>query len=225
MRSATPLTHLITFEDGAPDATIAWGLLDGRGQQVTSGTLTPEEGSVSAVIAVSAEHNTLVPDALSGARELRWNYTSAGLMRSGRHRYRLEAFLPFGIAEDGVRRKLGVEVHELADESIDLVTAYARFGTIPNTLTDLEELAIANAVEATAAIMVIPSLQVSLAAKESSGTNQFQRAAIDWSAIRAQLDEYVTAGFAVLNPSLDETAGYSPLLVRVVRPDPVTGET
>lgn len=232
MRAGTALTQLVEFSDGAPDGDIAWQLLDALGIQVASGAVTPAADAASAVITVTAEDNTIGDGVLASPRELRWSYTVAGLIHSGQLRYRLEAFLPLGVSEAGVRRKLGLEVHELGDEAIDLVGAYGRF-SITVGQTDLDAVATAgghaalvacDAVEALAALTLLPSLQISLAQKESSGTNQFQRAAIDWEALRAQLEQYVGEGYTAVNPTFDPTANSGSLLIAVIRDDVVTGE-
>jgi hypothetical protein len=124
-----------------------------------------------------------------------------------------------------------VELEELDDEAIDLVSAYSRFkDTLGSTiLTSVENtggypaLTACDAIEALAAIRVLPSLQISLAAKETSGTNQFQRGAIDWMQIRAHLDQLVSAGLALADTTADPAADYGSLLIAVVRTDPVTG--
>lgn len=230
MRSGTILTQLVEFPFGHPDGNVAWQLLGQRGTQITAGEVVPAAGAVSVVITVDGADQTLANGQLVETRELSWAYTVGGLVQNGSRRFRLEAFLPFGLSADGVRRKLGVEAHELDDEKIDLVSAYGRFGDLVsgNDLATIEAaggysaLVICDAVEAMAATALIPALQVSLAQKESSGTNQYQRAKIDWEAIRAQLDDYVAAGQRVVSPVFDATTGYSPLLVRVVRADPFT---
>ena len=227
MRAGTILTQLVEFSFGYPDGAIAWQVLDQRGTLVTSGEVVPAADAVSAVITVGGEFQALAEGQLVETRELNWAYTVGGTLQSGSRRFRLEAFLPFGLSADGVRRKLGVEAHELSDETIDLVTAYGRFGQLVGAaqLDAIEELGgypalvVCDAIEAMAAISLIPSLQVSLAQKESSGTNQYQRAKIDWDAIRAQLEDFVMSGQLVVNPAFDETTGFSPLLVRVVRDD------
>jgi hypothetical protein len=230
MRAGTPLTQLIEFSFGHPDGAISWQLLGQQGQLITQGEVVPAADAASAVITVAGSHQSLTAGQLVAARELSWAYTVGGIVYTGERRYRLEAFLPFGLARDGVRRKLGVEVHELEDDSIDLVSAYGKF----TELVGADELAfieaaggypaivICDAIEALAALAVVPSLQVSLAQKESSGTNQFHRAAINWDDIRGQLDDYVAAGQRIVDPGFDSTIGYTPLLVRVIREDPFT---
>lgn len=230
MRAGTVLTQLVEFSEGFPDGDINWSLLDGGGASVATGAVTPAADSVSAVIAVTSVQNSLGAGVLAEPRELSWAYTIGGLVYTGRRRYRLEAFLPLGVSEDGVRRKLGVESHELTDEQIDLVIAYGSFeSTVTKELLDAVEgqtaLVACDAIEALAALSVLPTLQVALAAKESSGTNQFQRDKIDWKALRAHLENLAATGYAAVNPATDTTASLPPLLIAVVRPDPVTNST
>jgi hypothetical protein len=225
MRAGEALTQLVEFTDGAPDGDIAWQLLDGTGAKRAEGSVTPEAGSASAVIGVSGDYNDIEPDVLASPRELQWSYTVAGVIRRGRLRYRLEIYLPFGISEDGVRRKLGLETHELEDESIDLVDAYSRFretvgvDALAATAGDAA-LRAGHAIEAMCAIGLIPSLQIKLAAKQSSGTDQFQRSRIDWEMVRAELEAFVTDGIAAVS---ETTATFGSLLIPVIRDDPVTG--
>lgn len=229
MRSGSTLTQLVEFSDGFPDGNIAWELLDGRGLTVTSGEVVPEAGSASEVIALTSAQNTIEDGVLASPRELRWAYLVNGILHLGRHRYRLEAFLPFGVSEDGVRNKLGLEAHEVADDAINLVTAYGHFlstvgADVLGAADGYASLLVCDAIEATAALVLIPSLQVSLAMKQSSGTDQFQRAAIDWDAIRSSLEGYISRAQAVLLPNVNDTADYPALLVAVVRNDVLIGE-
>lgn len=230
MRSGTALTQLVEFSDGFPDGDVEWQVLDGHGSQVASGSVVPVAESVSVVLTISALENELEAGAVASPRELSWAYTVGGLVHTGRRRYRLEAFLPFGVSEEGVRTKLGLEPHELEDDAIDLVSAYGQFvetvGADPLlTVTGYQETKVCDAIEALAAIAILPSLQVKLAMKQSSGTDQFQRGAIDWAALRAQLDNIVTAGITTVNPNFSETGTFGSLLVVVVREDPVTNTT
>lgn len=233
MRAGSALTQLVEFFDGFPDGDITWLLVNGLGVTVATATVTPVVDSASAVITVTGVQNAIEADVLSSPRELQWSYTVGGVIHSGRRRYRLEVFLPLGVSEEGVRRKLGVEDHELGDDDIDLVTAYGKFQetvgednlTAVITAGGHPALLASHAIEALAALTVLPTLLVSLAAKQSSGTDQFQRATIDWDAIRAQLENTLAEGYVVVDPTLDVTANFGPLLVAVVRDDPVTGGT
>lgn len=231
MRAGTTLTQLVEFSEGFPDGDISWELLNARGIQVASGVVTPAADSVSAVITVSAAENAIEADTLASPRELNWSYTLGGLIQTGRLRYRLEAFLPLGLSEEGVRRKLGLEEHELADADIDLVGAYGRFQETVGE-DDLDQVEIdgghpallaCDGIEALAALALVPTLQIKLAAKESSGTNQFQRNKIDWDALCTQLQTFVDEAYEAVNPQYDPSADFGSLLTVVVREDPVTG--
>lgn len=229
MRSGSAFTQLVTFDTGFPDAAITWALLDGAGTTVTSGTVTPVALSVSAVIAVSGTYNTLSGGALSAPRELSWHYAVAGLQVSGQTRYRVEAFLPYGVSPNGVRAKLGIEQHELPDDLIDLVTAYDRFRTtvsaVKLTAADSAlDRTIGDAIEALAATIVIASLQVRISLAQSSGNDTFERfAKIDWDALQASLGLYINAGYLAIDAAIDVTTGYGLLMIPVVRLDPLTG--
>lgn len=232
MRAGTIFTQLVEFSDGFPDGLITWQLLDAGGFQAASGTMTPVVGSVSAVITVPSASNTIDGNELSSSRELKWSYLVSGLARSGRHRYRLEAFLPLGVSEEGVRRKLGLEPHELPDEAIDLVAAYGSFrntvGTNPlllvETLGGYNALVACDAVEALAALALLPTMAIRIASKESSGTSQYQRQKIDWDQLKIALEGMVAAGHLLIVPSYDETVAFGALLI-IARPalDPFTG--
>jgi hypothetical protein len=228
MRSGLPLTQPVLFSDGFPDGDITWELLDGTGTTVASGAVTPAVDSVSAIIALTGAQNTIEAGAVSSPRELQWSYTVGAVLHNGRHRYRLEIFLPFGVSEQGVRRKLGLEDEELDDDSIDLATAYQAF----QELVGAAELAAAtgytaqlacDAIEALAALPILPPLQVSLASKESSGTNQYQRGKVDWDQLRAQLELYVQNGALAVDPTYDPSANYGLIFVTAVRNDPIVG--
>lgn len=229
MRSGTTLTQLVEFSDGFPDGNVDWQLLDGTGTPVANGNVVPEAGSASAVVTVTSAQNVIEGGVLYSPRELNWSYLVGGISHAGRYRYRLEVFLPLGLSEEGVRRKLGLEAEELEDEAIDLVGSYSRFRTDVGAasldpVTGHEALLACDAIEALAALALLPSLQVKLAQKESSGTNQYQRANIKWDSVREQLEAYLAQGYEAVNPNAAPTADYPALLVAVVRADPVTGE-
>lgn len=233
MREGQASTQLIEFTDGFPDGDISWEVLDGSGATTGTGAVTPVAGAVSAVIGVPATANTIAAGLLAEPRELQWSYAVGGLIQRGRLRYRIEAFLPFGISEDGVRKKLGLELEELADEDIDLVAAYTFFrenaGKDPsgNYFVDVAPAAsahaISNGIEAVAGLDILPQLSIRLAISQSSGSDQFQRQDIVWADIKAQLQHLAALGYVAANPIVDFTTNYGSLLTPVVRtPDPVT---
>lgn len=231
MREGLPLSRFVEFSDGFPDGDLDWTVVDATGVPVTNGSVTPAEGAVSSVITVPADQNLIAGDEIFEHRELQVVWTVNGEAKVETFRYRLEAFLPFGLHEDGVRGLLGLERHELKDEAIDLVSAYGRFEEYVGAAQLLAAeavgghtaLTIKKGIEAFAARTIVPTLQITLAQKESSGTNQFARGDIDWDRLIATLDDYVNEAAEIVNPNIDPTGDYTTLLLVAVRPDPVTG--
>lgn len=231
MRSGEPLTQLVEFTEGFPDGNISWVLRDGDNNQITTDTVTPAANSVSAVVTVSGTHNTLSGGNLYGYRELSWSYLVGGIQISGLKRYRVEAFLNFGVSPQGVRDKLGLETHELDDDSLDLVLAYSAFRNAVgaaelDAITDsYKKLLIRDAIEALAGLRLLPTLQIKVAQREISGVSQFQRGAIKWDDLKAHLNELLAMGYTAVNATLDPAAGYGSIFAVVVRnPDPISGE-
>lgn len=231
VRSGDSLTQLVTFDEGFPDAAVTWVLRDGAGVQIATGTITPASGAVSVTILVSGTHNTLTGSDLFANRELSWSYATSGNIVRGALRYDVEAFLGFGVSREGVRGKLGLLEDECPDSDINLVHAYAEFrNTVTQTVFDAvtdsyKKLVVRQAIEALAALKLVPSLQVRLASKEVSGVSQFQRSRIDWEALSAYLNSLLAEGYTLLNPSLDPANTGSIFLTVTRDPDPVTGTT
>lgn len=231
MRSGDSLTQLVEFSEGFPDGNVAWSLVDGDNVVVTSGSVTPAAASVSCVITVGGAFNT-VASGLYANRELRWSYAVGGVTQAGVNRYRVDAFLKFGVSERGVRNKLGIELHEIADEDIDLVHAYSQFqntvtAAVLNAVTDAYvSLLVRDAIEALAGLKLIRQLQVKIAKKEVSQTSQYERQGVKWDAIEAALLEMIAAGYSAIDPTIDPTVNYGSIFIAVVRdPDVVTGAT
>lgn len=231
MRSGSALTQLVEFSEGFPDGNVTWVLVDGDNVTITGGNVTPVAGSASCVITVPGVNNT-VSSGLYANRELQWVYTIGGVAQSGVNRYRVDAFLKFGVTEKGVRDKLGVELHEIDNEDIDLVHAYAQFennvtAVLLAAVTDAyTSLIVRDAIEAIAGLRLIRQLQVKIAQKEVSQTSQYQRAAVKWDAIEAALLDLIAAGYTAVNPTIDPTVNYGSIFVAVVRdPDVITGAT
>jgi hypothetical protein len=199
----------VLFSSGFPDGNVTWTLTDQLGSQVGSGSLTPNAGDVSVTIEISATNNAL-SGTLFGWRDLTWSYTTGGVAETGHKRYTLEGTAPFGAREEGVRSKLGISDADLADEDVPLMKAYLDFQhvvsadqlAVVDTSSAYNLMTICDAIEATAALAVLPSLQVRVAASESSGTNQYKRQDIDWAAVADKLHALVDAGQQLVNPSL-----------------------
>ena len=144
-------------------------------------------------------------------RELSWSYLSGGATVSGSARWTLEGAIPFGAREDGVRQKLGLDNSaDLPDSEIPLMKGYLKFQSLMGasaltaleTTTDYNQVLIIDAIEASAALYLLPTLQIRVAKTETSGTNTYTRQNIDWEMLEARLQSYVSEAV--------ETVGSSP---------------
>lgn len=219
VRDGAAVSFLVEFPSGFPDGNITWVLKDESGGQVATANITPSVGAVSIYITIDSTYNELATGDLSGYRDLSWFYLVGGAVVTNEVRYTLEARAPFGAAPAGVRRKLGLAPHELPDNEIPLIRAFYDFDTTVGggaglfTPTASEQMLLADAIEALAALNLIPSLTLRIAQKESSGTDTFQRSAIDLEALKAQLLETVSAGAVILVPTFDVTSGFGALFI------------
>lgn len=219
VRNATDLSAPVLFSSGHPDGDVAWTLSDDVGV-ITSGTVTPALDDVSVILTIPALLNTLTPGAYFAPRYLSWAYLVGGATVAGELSYTLEARLPLGITPAGVRAKLGVNEVDLPDRDIPLVAAYLSFeeAVSPTVLSEafnggLTDIRIRDAVEAQAALAVLPGLQVRIAKSEDSGTNKFQRQTIDWNAVGQYLTDLVSAGLIAVVPTYDPTVGYGDIFI------------
>lgn len=211
MRSGQAYTKIIPFDAGLPDGVVSYTLSE-NGTTLSTGTVTPAAGAVSVILPISGALNTLTSGQVLGHRDLVWSYLSSSIAVNGNERYSLEAALPFGVSPAGVRQKLGVdEAADLPDEQIPLIRAYLQFQAQATaasvtlstfqTADSYSQLLIADAIEAMAALELIPTLQVRLAQRETSGTNAYERQKIDWTTLRAQLGIFVSQGLAIALPT------------------------
>lgn len=227
VRAGTPVSFPILFTSGAPDGAVTFQLFDPLTKIYEAETSVPAD-AVSATIILDGNYNLLSPGSLLSYRDLQWHYSVGGNVITGEQRYSIEARLPYGVSTDGVRAKLGVDKTDLPDSDISLAKAFLSFRDVVTAerlaLMPPDSVTITDAIEAQAALSLIPTMAVRVATKESSGTNQFQRQDVDWDAIASHLSSMVSAGYVVADPAYDETANYGALLV-VVTPasDAITG--
>jgi hypothetical protein len=223
----------VEFLSGEPDGNITWVLNDETGAAIDSGTITPAPASVSAFITAPSNMNTLGVGELFGYRDLSWTYTVGGESISGDRRYMLEALPPFGASPEGVRSKLGLDVHEVPDEEISLARSYYSILAAAGdpdlssyTPTARQRMYLADGIEALAGLALIPTLQLRLAIKESSGTDTFQRQKIDWALLAENLRSIVNDAIIILDPTFDPLAEIGELFVLATpATDPITGVT
>lgn len=225
MRSGLPLSHVVPFPSGAPDGDVTWSVINGAGTIVVTDTITPQAGDVSATIVVPVISNTLPEGTLYEVRDLVWFYTTGGMTVSDEFRFTLEGRVPFGARPDGVRNKLGVSRDDLSDDEIELMKAFLWFENdvgaerldALSAGTPVQQLIVANGIEAWAALSILPTLQVRIAASESSGTNEYARGKIDWASIEAELDRFVDAARVLIDPTYDDVGLEGSLFVVATR--------
>lgn len=203
MLSGQPRTEVVLFEAGFPDADVTWTLKDPSGLMLAAGSVTPSSGSVSVPISLDGADNNLSGGEVISWRDLSWSYLSGGSTISGYLRYHVEALLPFGVSSTGVRRKLGIDApSDLPDSDIGLPRAYLLFQDLVTTAaltaaeagSQLQQLKVREAIEAMAALDLIPTMQVRLAKSETSGTNTYARQDVDWNVIAERLEGTVSEG-------------------------------
>ena len=217
MRSGQALPYLVELV-GVPVGNLTWILTNETGTNIASGTVVPVVGAISLTIPVTSGNNTL-SGALWGSRDLTWSYTVGAELIYGEHRYSLEGRVPFGVTPGGVRTKLGLTAdQDLVDDEIPLLKAYLLFqdrvGSVALTAVtgDIGKLIIREAIEASAALELLPTLQVRVAQRESSGTNQYVRGDVEWDKLEQVLRQLIAAGEVLVNPGLEPVSNGISLL-------------
>lgn len=210
MKSGVAHTVTVPLDQGFPDGAVSWVLVG-----VASGTVTPSVGAVSINIQITPLNNTLGVGEMLGFRELQWSYAVSAIAISGYARWTLEGSIPFGVSEAGVRKKLGIDTEaDLSDADINLIHAYLNLQndvgasalTAQETGTSFNKLTVIDAIEALAALELLPTMQIRVAKSENSGTNAYTRQNIDWQILADNLNNYVSKATDLLAP-VTETAG------------------
>lgn len=227
--AGSPFAHLIEFSTGLPTGAISYTLIGNDGSVLLDDTVTPDAGALSHLLVIPAASNTC-DQPLFENRTLVISYLTAASLVSDRIVYRVDKPIPFSASAEGVRLKLGIEPHELRDEDVDLVSAYAdllNFGdpSAYETSGDRNALIMVHAIEAIAALAVIGSMQLKLAQRETSGTNEFARfTGPDWLRIESDLHAYIARARALLDTEFDATGLSFQIFTKVTpTPDVITG--
>lgn len=229
VRSGLALTIPVLFSSGAPDGPVSWRLLDGTGAELATGVAAATAEDVSINLTIAASYNRLPAGALFGSRDFEWSYTTGGIVVNDEVRYSIEARAPFGASNAGVRAKLGVEPKDLPDGDISLIRAFVGFRDIVtaerlDAMTDeADTLAVRDAIEAQAALNLIPTMAVRVAVSEDSGTNAYKRQAVDWGAIAESLSTIVNDGVLAVFPAYDPAPTGALFIVATPASDPITG--
>jgi len=230
VRSGLALSIPVLFSTGQPDGDISWRLLGTAGDVIASGIVAVPSDAVSINLPIASEHNTLADGSLFGSRDFEWSYTVLGALVNGEERYSVEARAPYGASNAGVRAKLGVEPKDLPDGDISLIRAYVSFrGLVTAELLaaasgDAVLLSVRDAIEAQAALNLIPTMAVRVAVSEDSGTNAYKRQAIDWGSIAESLSAIINDAIVAVNPAYDPTPSGTLFLLATPSTDPITGD-
>jgi hypothetical protein len=221
-----PFARLVEFSTGAPTGALVYSLTDDAGTVVDSGSITINAGDVSNLIVIDGAHNTI--SGLFAGRTLAWHYTTATGLVTDRTTYRVDSVIPFPVSCDGSRDKLGVDNTELPDDLLDMLLAYSDISQLLDPTQapagSRTALLVTHAIEAQAVLRCLPILQVTLASRESSGTNSFQRYdTIDWNNLESYLYAYIARAQNEIAPTNDPTVGK--FLFQAIPPaiDAVTG--
>lgn len=225
--------HLIQFTSGQPTSNLVYSVKRQDGTVVTSGTVAITSGQLSYLVEIAANLNTLTKP-LFEQLTLEWEYTTATQAVDESITYTIHAPLGFPVSHEGVRMKLGVSDEELPDDDISLFEGYVSFKGLVGEDTDLsafvtsgnlDSYKITKAIEALAALALIPSLQIRLPKKYDSGTSAYERwNTIDWEGLIAELNNLVAAGLDVVITDFDYYSD-NPIFVLSDRgPDAITGE-
>lgn len=229
--AGSPFAHRIEFSTGLPTGAVSYQLLGNDGTVLLDTELTPAVGSLSALLVIAATYNTCSKPLFEN-RTLVYSYSTAETLVTDRVAYRVERPIPFAASADGVRTKLGVEAHELAEELIDLTSAYAEFLSLFDTglvtpyeiSGDRAALLCSHAIEAIAGLHLVAALQLKIAQRETSGTNEYQRFSnTDWDAIISSLAAHIDRARVAIDPNFDGLGGNVTTFLTATRPDAITG--
>lgn len=233
LQENTPISHLVEFTSGAPIGAFLYTLTDEDGLVVNGledEVISLAPGAVSATISIPALAN-LVSKPVFERRTITWTYPITSGTVVGSFSYSLQKTVPFPVTSDGVRVLLGVTDKEIPDAHVDLLGAYVAFQTLFEDDTVLEDfetagdytsLQITRAIEALAALKLLPTLQLSLARRLNSGTNEYERwNRIDWEGLRGSIEQIITDTVILIDPTLE--FGVLPIFTLAIRVDPYTG--
>jgi len=233
-RENTPFTHIVEFASGSPTGAFSYSVHDEDGSVVggLDNIVIPLGlGAISARIDVPADANQ-VSKPMFEKRSITWVYQTNSGTVNGSINYILQKEIPFPVTPEGVRQLLGVSDNEIPDERIDLLGAYVRFirpfddpsAALLSYFTsgDANSYIITRAIEAAAALELLPTLQISIARRFDSGTNSYERwNKIDWDALGAKLQGMIYEASILVQPTLELVI--SPIFVLSTRTDPLTG--
>jgi hypothetical protein len=190
---------------------------------------SPAAGANALTISVPAIHNAIT--ARYEKRTILTSFEVADAKHMVITHYRLIPFLNHVVMPADVRNVLGNNASEIADEEVDLVRAYFDVETVLTQATleaslagtPAKRKAANNAILYTAAIAVLPSLQLRSAQQQVNGPIGFHRFAKtpDWDRLRRELEGLLADALDVAG---DRPIASLPLIVVTTPLDAITGE-
>lgn len=233
-RELTPFTYIVEFASGSPTGAFSYTVTDDDGAVVgglENVVVSIGVGAISARVDITAPNNA-ISKPLFETRTITWTYPTASGTVNGSHSYVIQKAIPFPATPEGVRQLLGITKDEVPDDRIDLMGAYLALQkpmldpvtALAPYLTsgDANSYLITRAIEALAALEILPTLQIAIAKRFDSGTNSYERwNKIDWDALRNKLEGLVYEAVILVEPSLE--LAINPIFVLSVRNDPLTG--
>jgi hypothetical protein len=168
-----------------PDAgTVSYNLRNDTGSIVFADEpLSPAAASNYVLVTVPSVYNGLGEGFRYEKRTIITKFSVAGVAYTVSTRYLLVPFLNMDIGPENVRKFVGVNARELADDEIDLTRAYFDIeATVTQAVletalagTPIQRKAANDAILCTAVIESMPSLKLRVAQSETDGPLGFQR--------------------------------------------------
>jgi hypothetical protein len=218
-------------EPFVPDPTgLQWTL---RGQNgavlATSGLSGVTDTQVH--IPVLATYNNLTGPSRFEKRAVVVRGTVGGQAFTSMVFYRLAPWLNMTASREAVRTFIGCDVSELGDHEISLIEAYVRVAdkvggdaTLNAALSSgtSAEITANRGIVAQAVLLALPGVRQRMAKKESDGTRDIERFAIDFDRLQADAQADLDDAIAVVG-AVDDTTAIPVIFMLTTPTDPVTG--
>lgn len=224
--------HLVSFASGQPTGDLTYTLYDQDGDTVLTDTVSISSGQLSYTITIPGVNNTLSKP-LFETMTLEWEYDTATEAISENISYVIHDPIGFPVTKDGVRAMLGVTDEEVPDKDISLFEGYINFLNLIGNDTDLssyktsgdyDSYQITKAIEASAALLIFPSIQIRLPKIYDSGTSSYERwTTINWEALLNELTEKLYDGAQIVDSSIEIFPEIDIFVLSDRGVDPITG--
>lgn len=216
-----------------PDVDSAtWQLRDQAGTLIGDAARVAAISGTTLLLVLDAADVTVTPGNETEARYVLVRYTVEGDQKEQRVSFGLSPFLPIEADAQTVRTILGISGEELANDEVDLVTA---FYTLKETYGDALLPALASgkvkirnginrAVALKTCIDLLPSLQLRTYQTSQNENAMFTRfRGIDWDRLAVDLQSRLAESLADAGLVVDVTELYPSIFIVSTPTDPVTG--